>query len=58
MSMPYEEDEAQCSPTSALEKKRIVGEVEESFLMDSDAFIVENHRGSTIITKPHETWPQ
>ena len=39
MTMPYKEDKALCSPTSALEKKRMLSEV----LTDSDKYIVERH---------------
>jgi len=47
MAIPYKKDKALCSPTSALEKKRMNAErgAEESFLTDSDKFIVETYWG-------------
>jgi hypothetical protein len=54
MAMPYKKDNALCSPTSALEKKRMLSHLghagrgtEESFLTDGDKFIVERHWGHT-----------
>ena len=47
MAMPYEKDNALCSPTSALEKKRMLCEElrNPSFLTDNDKLIVERHWG-------------
>ena len=54
MAMPYREDNALCSPTSALEKNRMlsrlgkeVGGTEKISLVDSDILIVERHWGHT-----------
>jgi hypothetical protein len=47
--MPYEKDNALCSPTGALENKRVLSRLgeelrnDESFLTDSDEFIAERH---------------
>jgi hypothetical protein len=51
MAMPYKKDSALCSPTSALEKIRMLSRLgeevgtEEFSLTDSDKFIVERHWG-------------
>jgi hypothetical protein len=59
MAIPYEKDKALCSPTRALEKGKETSDEEESFLTDSDNFIL-------VLVEPEnyyylwqdETWPR